>query len=593
MHDDALKKLWNAQPLEAPPLPGEKDLAAIKRKMKGFDSTIRRRDWREVIACIVCGLWFGTDLSKRLFRGDFLTLRTLGDLVLVGSAVFIAWRLISSKRRLPKPTSDAPVLQQVQLELAKVENQIALLRSVFWWYLLPIFVGVELCDLGSPGPASRKLAYFIFVVLLFGVIYWLNQRAATKSLLPLKEELEGLLDSADFPRPEKLSERKITFMTKIILVGVVTVLLGTVAFVFARDAKNPTVQTNDPIAKELESIRLKHKVPALAVAVVMDGKIVATNAIGFRKWGSPEQVTVDDKFHIGSVTKSMTATVAAMLVEQGKISWKTTIRELFPDAEIDAQYHDVSLEQLLSHRGGVPGRPPRKVWLDAWKATGSPAEQRLQFVKAILAAPPEAKPGTKLIYSNQGYAIAGVMLEKASGKTWEELMRSMIFEPLGMTSAGFGAPASLGNIDQPWGHELSFGSPRPHAPGPRADNPLAISPAGAVHCSIGDLAKYAAFHMAGERGEGKLLKPETFKKLHTPVEDNDDYALGWAALPRKWAKGNALWHNGSNTMFYVVVWIAPERNFAVVVATNDGAQDRAPEACDAAAVQMIHRFLGE
>ena len=171
---------------------------------------------------------------------------------------------------------------------------------------------------------------------------------------------------------------------------------------------------------------------------MVDGKIVVTNAVGFRKHGGAEAVTVNDKFHIGSVTKSMTATVAAMLVEQGKLSWTTTVEESFPEhgEQLHPDYRAVTLEQLLAHRGGAPGNPPKDLWIKAWHAGGAPAEQRRDFVKGILARSPEAKPGTKHIYSNQGYAIAGVMLEKAAGKAWEELMRAMWFEPLGMNSAG-------------------------------------------------------------------------------------------------------------------------------------------------------------
>src|SRR5690606_16144609 len=109
---------------------------------------------------------------------------------------------------------------------------------------------------------------------------------------------------------------------------------------------------------------------------------------------------------------------------------------------------------------------------------------------------------------------------------WEELMRGMLFEPLGMNSAGFGAPATLDSVDQPWGHTSKpFAGLDPVPPGPRADNPLAISPAGAVHCSLADLAAYAAFHIAGEQGGSELLNANSFKKLHTPA--GDDYALGW------------------------------------------------------------------
>ena len=410
-------------------------------------------------------------------------------------------------------------------------------------------------------------------------------KAAVEAYAPANHPLRGYLSL--------LRSRKKNIMIKMILVGIVLGLLGAMMFVRGKDAKAPEVEYSDPVAKMLESIREKHNLPALAAAVVVDGKVVATNAAGFRKAGGTEKVTVNDEFHLGSVTKSMTATVAAMLVEDGKIKWTTTIGESFPELrnEIHPDYLNVTLEQLLSQRGGAPGDAPPDLWGKAWEATGTAAEQRLAFIKGILAREPEAKPGTKFIYSNQGYTIAGVMLEKAAGKNWEDLLRSRLFEPLGMTTAGFGAPAAVGKVDQPWGHRKSMLSgSEPVPPGPGADNPLAISPAGAVHCSLGDLAKYAAFHMAGERGESKLLKAESFKKLHTIAAGNDDYALGWVVLKRPWANGRALMHNGSNTMFYVVVWMAPEKNCAVIVASNTGV-DEAFEGCDEAAIKLIKRFF--
>ncbi|MEW6306865.1 MAG: serine hydrolase domain-containing protein [Verrucomicrobiota bacterium] len=347
------------------------------------------------------------------------------------------------------------------------------------------------------------------------------------------------------------------------------------------------------MSQMLEAIRVKHKLPALAAAVVLDGKIVATNAVGFRKHGGAEPVTVNDRFHLGSVTKSMTATVAAMLVEQGRISWTTTIGESFPELgeKLHAEYRGVTLEQLLAHRGGAPAAPPRDLWGQAWTAAGPPDEQRRAFVNGILARRPEAKPGSRHIYSNQGYAIAGVMLEKAAGKPWEELLRTLLFQPLGLTSAGFGAPAAPGEVDQPWGHKKGlFTGLEPVPPGPRADNPPAIGPAGSVHCSLPDLARYAAFHLAGEQGASELLKAASFRKLHTSAGDN--YALGWVVLERKWAGGRALMHNGSNTMFYVVIWMAPERNCAVIVATNVGV-DAAFAGCDEAAGKLIQQFFAK
>ena len=169
-------------------------------------------------------------------------------------------------------------------------------------------------------------------------------------------------------------------------------------------------------------------------------------------------------------------------------------------------------------------------------------------------------------------------------------MRTMLFKPLGMASAGFGPPASVGQVDQPWGHRKGTSGIKAVAPGPGADNPLAISPAGAVHCSLGDLAKYAAFHMAGERGGNPFLKSESFKKLHEPM--GDDYALGWVVVKRQWAGGRALTHSGSNTMFYVVVWMAPEKNCAVIIASNIGVNEAAA-GCDEVAGKLIQEYFGK
>ena len=585
MNDDTLKSLWQKQCLEEPAPPNEAEISTMKRRTKQLGRTIFWRDVRENVAAAVVAVIFTFYFCK---FGAFLA--RVGCVIVVLSCGFITWYSESKKRRVPKAQPDAPMMQALELELQKVNVQIGLLRSVLWWYILPVTVGGMLFCLGLGVSLRSELGFAAFDIALCLFIYWLNQRAVDCGLLPLKRELEALLSLNDLVPPAKPEKGNIMSKLFILIAAVGLCFLAAKVVRGAGPSTKLTSKDAAAIDQMLANISAENKLPAMAIAVVADGKLVATNAVGVRKHGGAEKVTVDDKFHLGSVTKSMTATVAAMLVEQGKISWTTTIGEIFADFknQINTEYHNVTLEQLLAQRGGVPGEPPKGLWRKAWEATGSPAEQRLAFIKGILAEKPEARPGTKFIYSNQGYSIAGVMLEKVSGKTWEELMRSMLFEPLGMKSAGFGAPCSANKVDQPWGHTAGVFSINPVPPGPNADNPLAISPAGAVHCSVGDLAKYAAFHMAGERGEGKLLKTETFRKLHEAV--GGQYALGWMVLPRGWAKGNALMHNGSNTMFYVVVWIAPNRNFAVVVATNSGAAN-AFNACDKAASELIQQYL--
>jgi hypothetical protein len=159
-------------------------------------------------------------------------------------------------------------------------------------------------------------------------------------------------------------------------------------------------------------------------------------------------------------------------------------------------------------------------------------------------------------------------------------MREIVFKPLRMTSCGFGGVGTAGEIDQPWPH--GEGGRPTAANGPPVDNPEVMGPAGTVHCSIADYSKFIADQLRGESGHGALLKTETYKVLHTPRGDN--YAFGWFVLSQNWAGGTVLAHQGTNTLNFCIVRVAPLREFAVLAVTNQGGaegQKAALEATDA------------
>ena len=357
------------------------------------------------------------------------------------------------------------------------------------------------------------------------------------------------------------------------------------------------------VSSILEPILKKHKIPGMAVLVLHGNEVVARGAAGVRKDGDATAVTIDDQWHMGSCTKSMTATLIATLVEDGKLSWTTTMGEVFADVkDMDPAWKDVTLNLLLTHRAGVPTDLSRDgLWGKLWERKGTPTEQRMQLLTGIVKYPPIHKPGTEYLYANAGFAIAGLMAEKVTGKAWEDLMQERLFGPLGMKSAGFGAPGtSVGVPDQPWGHHENGKSV---APGPQADNPAAIGPGGTVHCTIEDWGKYIALHIEGERadkaaGLSVKLKPETWVKLHTPFDGPaPEYAMGWIVAKRPWAKGSAagdtgrvLTHNGSNTMWFCVAWLAPEKDWAVIATCNKGGGE-AGTATDEAVSQMVGKYV--
>jgi len=307
----------------------------------------------------------------------------------------------------------------------------------------------------------------------------------------------------------------------------------------------------------LEGFRARHRLPGLAALVIKAGKVHAEGAAGIRKAGAPERMTARDQFHIGSNTKAMTATLAAILVEEGRIGWHTTLARAFPEIQIHPALAGATLELLLLHRAGTRANT-------SVPQVGALQEQRIAYLKAVATGAPEHFPGAKFLYSNAGYIIAGAMLERATGIVWEKLMRERLFAPLGMSACGFGPPPQRGGVDNPWGHQRAGSGFQAF----NADNPPYLGPAGTVHCTLQDYARFALLHMQRNR----LLGKASFEKLQTPPP-GEEYAFGWGVVKRGWAGGTTLSHAGSNTMNYFVAWLAPARAFGVIAAANLGGDD--------------------
>lgn len=341
----------------------------------------------------------------------------------------------------------------------------------------------------------------------------------------------------------------------------------------------------------LEAVRVSNSLPAMAAAIVTGKGIEESAVTGVRKLGSPDKVEPNDQFHLGSCTKAMTATLLAILVDEGKLTWQTTLAEALPGlrSTMCPEYRSVTIEQLLAHQSGFSSesRPHGMSFLAVHKLSRNPSKAREKYCKLILAEKPVHAPGSKFLYSNRNFALAGYIAERITGKPYEALMRERIFKPLGMSTAGFGSMGRPGRIEQPWQHVGTS----PIEPGPLADNPPAIASAGTIHCSVNDWARFIQAHLQAGRGSKPLLpiRPATFSQLHSPYKDTD-YGFGWLFTARPWAGGKCLTHAGSNNQNYAVVWMAPLKDFAVVVMTNQGGE-QAAKACDQAASALIARHL--
>ncbi len=335
----------------------------------------------------------------------------------------------------------------------------------------------------------------------------------------------------------------------------------------------------------LDSLRYALDVPALAGAIVTDDSILEADAVGCRRYGGAANVTTDDQFHIGSDTKAITAALLGALVDDSLVDWTTTLATIFPEyaATMRPEYRDVTLRDVLSHSAGFRRDPSLTLH------TTTPMDQRAEVVRWALGQPPVTARGVYL-YSNLGYIIAGAIVEKLTGRLYEELVVERVLQPLGITTAGFGPMGTPGLEDEPLQHTTSHA---PIEPTPDADNPPIYSPAGRLHMSIGDWARYIRWVLAAEAGHQTLLRPATAAMLTTGVAPDGNggyYALGWGVVDRSWAGGRTLTHSGSNGFNYADAWLAPGMRFGIIVASNQG-PGVATDPLDPASSRLIQYHL--
>lgn len=336
----------------------------------------------------------------------------------------------------------------------------------------------------------------------------------------------------------------------------------------------------------LAPIRAKHELPAIAAAVVKGGRFVAVGATGTRVLGRSIPVAVADRFHIGSITKSMTATLAGALIERGQLAWTSSIGDVLGQAipNLKPMFAAITLEQLLSHTSGLPSDNEEigALYFGSAAYAATLGEYRRRIISDWGTKHEPDSTGGKFQYSNLGFIIVGAMIEQASGEAWEALIQSQIFAPLGLRSAGLGPQATMGLYDAPVGHDVDdkTGAITPRPWGPSADAPAVIGPAGIAHMSVSDLARWGAWNAGEGRRAPAILKPETLKRLHAPhvfmaIPDpkpgspkSGAYGFAWGLVKFDWSAKPLLTHNGSNSMNLATVLADVENDLAIAVATN-------------------------
>lgn len=321
------------------------------------------------------------------------------------------------------------------------------------------------------------------------------------------------------------------------------------------------------------------KAPGMIAAIISSEGVISIGSAGERKAGSGIAFTTNNVVHLGSCTKAMTATMIATLVAEGKLNWDTKLIEAIPELKnkIHTDYHKITLWQLLTHRAGIPKNPTDEGALSSKEIK----KRRLEILEDNFKSPATYEID-KFHYSNFGYIIAACMAEQITGLSWEVLMKKRLFDPLGMSTAGFGNPNKSKSINQPWGHHKylwKWWYPS------EAYYDEVIGPAGRVYCSIADWAKFLSLQLTTEN---TILERKFLDKLIEPV---GFYAGGWGVAEHDWANGITLNHGRTIEIWYALVLVTPKFDRAFVVATNSCDFGSTPSVCTEIMNKLIRMEL--
>ena len=304
---------------------------------------------------------------------------------------------------------------------------------------------------------------------------------------------------------------------------------------------------------------------------------------GLRKIGDETPVGQNDKWHLGSCTKAMTAALVAEQVQAGTLDFDATMPALFPHLadNMHEAWHTITMGDLLTHRSGLVDSGLLFALLRF--KTGTVRDTRKDLASALLTVKPAGEHGTYQ-YSNMGYILAGAALENMTDMAWEDLMRAgLVGQLMGQEGWGFGPP--LGG--QPEGHLLSAsGEAMPVGTGEAADNPLALGPAGTVHATHDAWAKFAR----GLISDDGLLTTKIRDALFTPPA-GEVYSYGWVVTEHE-DLGTLYAHNGSNTMWYSLITIRAETGDIVLASTNQFSE-KAQQGIAAATRTLLKQRMAE
>jgi len=345
---------------------------------------------------------------------------------------------------------------------------------------------------------------------------------------------------------------------------------GTFPFELARaaepvaKAKKALEGFDETVAKGLALL----KVPGAAIAIVKDKEIIFSKGFGFRDVDGKLPMTADTLMAIGSSTKAFTAFTLGTLVDQGRVEWDKPVRNYIPWFRLyDAQAGErLTPRDLVTHRSGLPRHD--LVWYNNRTATREDLVRRLAYL------PPTADLREKWQYNNMMFLTAGYLVETLTGKSWEDSVRTLVLDPLGMSRSNFSVAESQKDKD--------FALPYDERDGKVVKIPFRdislVGPAGSINSTANEMSRWVTVHInGGKYGDKQVIGANTLADLHTPYMTTGgvstrpditapDYALGW--MVDNYRGHGRVHHGGNIDGFSAMVSLLPNDGLGFVVLTN-------------------------
>jgi CubicO group peptidase (beta-lactamase class C family) len=326
----------------------------------------------------------------------------------------------------------------------------------------------------------------------------------------------------------------------------------------------------------VERVRRNFEIPGLTVAIVRDGQVVLARGYGVRRLGSPATVDADTRFGIASNTKAMTALAIGLLVEEGQVEWDAPVIRYLPDFQMWDPWvtRELTVRDLLVHRSGFGLGAGDLLW---WPPS---TRDRAEIARQLRHIKPATSFRSAYAYDNVLYLVAGLLIERMSGRSWEEFVTERVLRPVGMDGATVlhsAASDTAGNVAGT--HARVDGRVVP-VKAFLSDN---TNPAGGVNAGANDMARWLiAMLDSGRVGEKRVWSQRTTRELWdmvvpirpgnpppslAPARANfNGYALGFGV--RDWRGRKLVTHTGGLPGYVSRVAMIPELKLGVAVLQN-------------------------